>query len=137
MSAEAEGDGRRGWPSRRARLSPDAVRRYAFERTPLGRRGYVESDVERFRSKVADEIARGDAEKADLREEIERLRNYYRDQGVEADAVARRGRDGRRGGVPGTGPLDIQAVHLLSQAQQAADQHIAAAESYARTLETT
>jgi cell division septum initiation protein DivIVA len=125
------------WQGRVTRMSPDAVRRYAFGRTALGRRGYVESDVERFRARVADELARADAEKAELREELGRLRNYFRDQRIDAGGAGlngSRGPSGRpRDGRDGTA-LNVQAVNLLSQAQQAADQHIAAAEDYARNL---
>jgi cell division initiation protein len=119
-------DERTGLPgSRSLRLTPEAVRRTSFERTGIGRRGYVESDVERFLVRVADAIAWSDAEKADLRAEIDRLRNYFRDQAATGNASA-----------PPTTPGEpsVQAVNALSLAQQAADQHIAQAEAYARNL---
>ncbi len=115
------------------RLTPEAVRRFELGRTALGRRGFVESDVERFRARVADELGRCDAERAELREEIERLRNYFRRNGFDPSG----GAGGRPAATNGTHPgegLSVQAVNLLSQAQQAADQHIAAAEDYARKL---
>jgi DivIVA domain-containing protein len=189
------------WPGR-SRLTPEGVRRQEFPRAPLGRRGYVESDVERFRARVADELARHDAEKAELRAEIDRLRNYFREQNIEprrlreaegpdlsvfaeggtdehrwfarGDGTVEDPRELRRrrreqppappqdawaaavaadpwgtGPIqqpfqppalppahqdPAGGPPSVQAVNVLSQAQQAADQHIAQAEDSARQL---
>jgi cell division septum initiation protein DivIVA len=183
------------WPGR-SRLTPEGARRQEFSRAPLGRRGYLESDVERFRARVADELTRHDAEKAELRAEIDRLRNYFREQNIEprrprepdapdlsvfadpeehrwfqrgngtvedARELRRRRRDEPAGDPPdawaaavaadpwGTGPIQqpvlpppgqdpslnppsVQAVNVLSQAQQAADQHIAQAEDSARQL---
>jgi cell division initiation protein len=186
------------WPAR-SRLTPEGVRRQDFPRAPLGRRGYVEADVERFRARVADELTRHDAEKAELRAEIDRLRNYFREQNIEprrpreeggpdlsvfADSgtgehrwfqrgngvvedpreLRRRRREEAAGqqqppdawaaamaadpwgtgpipqpalpaaGGPAGGPPSVQAVNVLSQAQQAADQHIAQAEDSARQL---
>jgi DivIVA domain-containing protein len=111
------------------RLTPDLVRRLDFSRTPLGRRGYTEAEVERFRIRVVDEINRAEAEKAELRERIDRLHAYIKQHNLQ--------RSGETGTVPpgldGERP-SVQAVNVLSQAQQAADQHIAQAEDYARHL---
>ena len=83
------------------RLTPEQVRRAEFTRTPLGRRGYLEEDVVRFREGVADQLAQSDAEKAELRAELDRLRNYFRRQQIdpatalsEAEATASRQRPG-------------------------------------------
>lgn len=118
-------------PRRRAsRLTPETVRRWQFTRTPLGRRGYLEADVDRFRLLVTEEIARADAEKAELRAELDRLRNYFRDHRIDPSARA-------ANGSSGTSPepaVNVQAVNVMSMAQQAADQHIAQAEHYAREL---
>lgn len=108
---------------RKARLSPDVVRHTSFEKTPLGRRGYPEADVDKFLRRVADELAVADSEKADLRAEVDRLRNYFRGRNVNPDASA-----------PDAQAPSVQAVNTLSLAQQAADQHIAQAESHARSL---
>jgi cell division initiation protein len=115
---------------RAGRLTPEAVRRWDFTRTPLGRRGYLEADVDRFRRLAADEIAYADAEKAELRAELDRLRNYFRDQRIDP-ALASASGDGPPVRQPG---VSVQAVNMMSMAQQAADQHIAQAETYARQL---
>jgi cell division septum initiation protein DivIVA len=136
---------RRGGSSR---LTPEFVRRIEFARSPLGRRGYLEADVERFRLRTIDEISQSNAEKAELREEIDRLRNYFRRHGFEprnavpssAVMVAEANGSAAGEGVQesnGTLVLEgpsVQAVNMLSQAQQAADQHIAQAEDYTRQL---
>jgi DivIVA domain-containing protein len=121
------------------RLTPDGVRRFEFGRTPIGRRGYNEADVERFRARVVHEIGQSNAEKAALRQElqrqrdeVQRLRDYYRRNRVDVDAPA-----GQKNGASTQINLNIanvQAVNVMSQAQQAADQHIAQAEDYARRL---
>jgi cell division initiation protein len=120
-------------------LSPAAIRRMHFPRAPLGRRGLLESDVDRFCSRVADELARADHVKAELRaenqvlrREVQRLHDYFRDQRVDpalADPTLT-----APGATPGEGAPDPRAVTMMSMAQQAADQHIAQAEHYARQL---
>ena len=76
------------------RLSPDAVRRFEFGRSAIGRRGYSEADVEHFRSRVVHEVVQSTAERAALRqelqrqrEEVQRLRDYFRRNRVDVDAV--------------------------------------------------
>jgi cell division initiation protein len=123
------------------RLSPDAVRRFEFGRTAIGRRGFNEADVEHFRVRVVHEIVQSTAERAALRqelqrqrEEVQRLRDYFRRNRVDVDAVG--GHPVQQ--VPTTqvnvNIATVQAVNVMSQAQQAADQHIAQAEDYARRL---
>jgi vacuolar-type H+-ATPase subunit H len=122
------------------RLTPDGVRRIQFSRSAIGRRGYNEPDVEHFRARVVHEIGQANAEKAAMRQELERqrdevqrLRDYFRRNRVDVDAPG--------GHTPLPPPAQInvniasvQAVNVMSQAQQAADQHIAQAEDYARRL---
>ncbi|WP_236051662.1 hypothetical protein [Nonomuraea cypriaca] len=69
-------------------------------------------------------MAAGDMEKADLRAEVDRLRNWYKDHGTDVvnPGAAQRTR------------LNVDAVNLLSRAQQTADAQIAEAEDYARRL---
>ncbi len=110
-------------------LTPESVRRAGFERSGLGRRGYVEADVDRFLVRVADAIAWSNREKAELRAEIDRLRNYFREHGID---LAPSGSVRPPGGAPDA--PSVQAINALSAAQQAADQHIAQAEAYARDL---
>jgi cell division initiation protein len=88
----------------------------------LGRRGYHEDDVRRFLSRIAEDVAAANAEKAELRAEIDRLRNWYRQAGVDIDE-----RGVRK-------PPNGQAIALMSQAQQAADLQIAQAQEYARRM---
>jgi DivIVA domain-containing protein len=129
------------------RLTPENVRRAEFGRTGIGRRGYSEADVERFRNRVVQEIGQANAEKAELRREqqrlraeIQRLRDYYRRNRVDVDKS--RGAEQPPGPVyeePPTGELvpvgpSADSVNVMSRAQQAADQHIAQAEDYARRL---
>jgi cell division initiation protein len=111
------------------RLTPDTIRRARFERTGLGRRGYVEEDVERFLVRVADVVDWSNREKGELRAEIDRLRNYFRQHGIDARASG-----SPRPAAAAPDAPSVQAVNALSRAQQAADQHIAQAEAYARDL---
>lgn len=109
--------------SRRTPLSPERVRTAEFSRTPLGRRGLNEDEVRLFLARLAEDLSATDAEKADLRGEINRLRNYYRQQGVDVDG-------GRQAPVR----PDLAAINLMSRAQQAADAQVAQAEEYCRRL---
>lgn len=104
-------------------LTPDQVRKKQFSRAKLARRGYSEEEVEAFLYRVADEMAGGDKEKADLRAEIDRLKNWFKNQGAD---VADPGMAQPR--------ISIDAVNILSRAQQTADAQIAEAEDYARRL---
>ncbi|MBF8191747.1 DivIVA domain-containing protein [Nonomuraea sp. K274] len=108
----------------RRRLTPDRVRTKDFSRTKLGHRGYTEDEVRTFLYRIADDMAAGDMEKADLRAEVDRLRNWYKDHGTDVvnPGAAQRTR------------LNVDAVNLLSRAQQTADAQIAEAEDYARRL---
>jgi DivIVA domain-containing protein len=104
-------------------LTPDQVRKKQFSRAKLARRGYSEEEVEAFLYRVADEMAGGDKEKADLRAEIDRLKNWFKNQGAD---VADPGMAQPR--------ISVDAINILSRAQQTADAQIAEAEDYARRL---
>ncbi|WP_188190560.1 DivIVA domain-containing protein [Nonomuraea sp. SYSU D8015] len=107
----------------RQRLTPERVRNKEFSRTKFGHRGYSEDEVRAFLYRMADDMAAGDMEKADLRAEVERLRNWYKNHGAEVTTS----------GVT-QARLNVDAVNLLSRAQQTADAQIAQAEDYARRL---
>lgn len=120
---------------RRNPMSPERVRTMDFGRTPLGRRGLNEDEVRLFLARVSEDMAASAAEKADLRSEVARLRNYYRDRGtnIEGDGAARR--------PPAPQPVvtdparqNLAAINLMSRAQQAADAQVAQAEEYCRRL---
>ncbi|GAA0376763.1 cell wall synthesis protein Wag31 [Microbispora corallina] len=103
-------------------LTPDRVRKQEFSRTALGRRGYSEDEVRSFLYRIADDIAAGDKEKADLRAYIERMRQWYKEHGLNPEQA-----------VPQQG-LSVDAINILSRAQQTADAQIAEAEDYARRI---
>jgi cell division initiation protein len=106
-------------------LTPERLRTADFSRAPLGRRGYNEDEVRRFLSRVAEDVGHADIELSRLRAEVERLRNYYRDAGVNVDSRSSR-----------PAP-SAQAVAMMSQAQQSADAQIAQAEEFAKQLVAT
>jgi cell division septum initiation protein DivIVA len=123
------------------RLSPDSVRRFEFGRTPIGRRGYNETDVEHFRVRVVHEVVQSTAERAALRqelqrqrEEVQRLRDYFRHNRVDVDGTGGQPAQQQPATQVNVNIATVQAVNVMSQAQQAADQHIAQAEDYARRL---
>jgi DivIVA domain-containing protein len=103
-------------------LTPERLRTVEFGRAPFGRRGYHEDEVRRFLDRAAEDVANSDAEKANLRAEIDRLRNYFRRAGVDVDDRSAR-----------PAP-SANAIAVMSRAQQAADAQIAQAETYARQL---
>jgi DivIVA domain-containing protein len=103
------------------RLTPDQVQAVAFPPSRLGRRGYDEEQVRVFCAQVEHELVTLLNEKAALWEEVERLRRR-----IMGDA----------GDLPGSRPEDahIQAVRILSNAQQTADRYVADAQQYSRQL---
>jgi len=111
-----------GYPHR---LTPERVRTTKFTRTPLGRRGYNEEEVELFLNRMAKELSASDTEKANLRAEIDRVKNTFKDWQSQTYS---------QGTVPvRTGP-SVEAINLLSQAQQQADAHVAQAQEFCRRL---
>ena len=105
------------------RLTPDHVRSMRFSRTPIGRRGLAEDEVRAALSGIAEDMATSDAEKAALRAEVSRLRNYFRENHPEAKVVEHDDRRPR-----------AEAVNILSQAQQQADAYVAQALEYGRQV---
>jgi DivIVA domain-containing protein len=90
-----------------------------FRRAPLGRRGYDEDQVRAFLDQVERGLVQVLNEKAELANEVARLR--------------KRLGGGGGGGVP---PEDahLQAVRILTHAQQTADHYVADAERYSREV---
>jgi DivIVA domain-containing protein len=103
------------------RLTPDQVRSITFPPSRFGHRGYDEDHVLAFCAQVEQELVTLLNEKTSLWEEVERLRRRIVDSG---DPTA------------GARPEDahIQAVRILSNAQQMADRYVADAQQYSRQL---
>lgn len=101
-------------------LMPEHVRTAAFHSARLGRRGLDEAEVRAFCGWVSDELARLLNENTMLRGEVLRLRERV----LETK------------GKPGVQPEDahVQAVYMLSKAQQTADRYVADAQEYSREL---
>jgi len=102
------------------RLTPDAIRSYNFPSSRFGRRGLEEGYVWEFCRLAEQEVVRLLNERTSLADEVQRLR-----QRVLAG-----------GSGPGVRPEDahVQAVAILSRAQQAADRYVADAQDYCRQL---
>jgi DivIVA domain-containing protein len=109
------------------RLTPERVRSVEFTRTPLGRRGWNEDEVQQFLQRVAEDIAARDAAEASLRAEVgfykNRLRQWQNEQ-----------RGGQSEDPPGPAQPSVEAINILSQAQQEADAYVAQAQDYCRRL---
>jgi DivIVA domain-containing protein len=110
-------------PQERAgRLSPADVHNVLFSRARLGRRGYDETEVDDFLDRVQFELSRLVGEKSELRDEVTRLRSRLQES------------NGSSSAQPGREEASIQAVRILSAAQQTADQYVAEAEHYSRRM---
>jgi DivIVA domain-containing protein len=101
-------------------LTPERVRSAVFRSARLGRRGLDEAQVRAFCGWVSDELARLLNENTMLQGDVRRLRE--------------RVLEGR--GKSGVQPEDahVQAVYVLSKAQQTADRYVADAQEYSREL---
>lgn len=97
------------------RLTPQDVQAVQFSAAGMLHPGYDGAEVEKFRSIVADELARSAAERADL---LQRVRSLEEQLG----AVAHRE------------PPSEQAVRILSVAQRTADQYVSEAEDFSRQM---
>ncbi len=100
------------------RLSPADVQNVRFPRGSMMRPGYAETEVDRFLARVAQELSRSIAERAELRDQVRSLRERL--AGVE---------------VAPEPPTD-QAVRILASAQQTADNYVAEAEEFSRQMTT-
>jgi DivIVA domain-containing protein len=97
------------------RLTAEDVRGVGFPHAGMLHPGYDQSQVEKFRSIVADELDRAAAERAQLLAHVRSLEEQLA-------AV-----------VPHEAPSDT-AVRILSVAQQTADQYVAEAEDFSRQM---
>jgi len=123
-------------------MSPDQVRNTGFTRTARGRRGFAEDEVERFVHRLADELARHEADKMRLLDENRRLKQAMRDwqsrhvpdpaqdlqQRVTADAAALMAQAQQQ-------RVTADAAALMARAQQHIDAQVAQAELYCRQRE--
>jgi DivIVA domain-containing protein len=105
------------------RLTPDAVQAVTFPSARLGRRGLDEEHVRAFCGQVERELVRLFNERTSLADEVQRLRR--RVLGLSGD-------DGGNGYQQDD--AHVQAVRILSKAQQTADRYVADAQEYSRQL---
>ncbi len=96
-------------------LSPADIHNVRFTRASMLRPGYVDTEVDRVMSRVAEELGRNIAERAALRDRVRALEAAL--EGV----------------VIPEAPSD-QAVRILSSAQQTADAYVAEAEEFSRQM---
>src|SRR5215211_27061 len=96
-------------------LSPADLQNVRFTRASMLRPGYVDTEVDRVLSRVAEELGRLYAEKAALRDQVRSLE-------AQVDGVV----------IP-EAPSE-QAVRILSSAQQTADNYVAEAEEFSRQV---
>jgi DivIVA domain-containing protein len=96
-------------------LTPADLHNVRFTRASMLRPGYVDTEVDRVLSRVAEELGRLYAEKAALRDQVRSLQ-------AQVDGVV----------IP-EAPSD-QAVRILSSAQQTADTYVAEAEEFSRQM---
>src|SRR5215218_755493 len=96
-------------------LNPADLQNLRFTRASMLRPGYVDTEVDRVMSRVAEELARHIAEKAALRDEVRALRAAV-------------------DGTPAPVAPSDQAVRILSSAQQTADAYVAEAEEFSRQM---
>jgi DivIVA domain-containing protein len=105
------------------RLTPDAVQAVTFPSARLGRRGLDEEHVRAFCGQVERELVRLFNERTALADEVQRLRRRVLGlTGDDADAGYRQD------------DAHVQAVRILSKAQQTADNYVADAQEYSRQL---
>ena len=101
-------------------LTPDSVRSATFSSARLGRRGLDEADVRAFCEHVSEGLGLLLNDNGMLQAEVLRLRERLLEG------------KGRSGVQPEDG--HVQAVYVLSKAQQTADRYVADAQEYSREL---
>jgi DivIVA domain-containing protein len=101
-------------------MTPESVRSASFTSSRLGRRGLDEGEVRAFCEYVSDGLGRLINDNSMLQAEVMRLRERLLEG------------KGRSGVQPEDG--HVQAVYVLSKAQQTADRYVADAQEYSREL---
>jgi DivIVA domain-containing protein len=96
-------------------ITPADLQNLRFTRASMMRPGYVDSEVDRVMHRVAEELARHLAEKAELRDRLRALQSQVE-------------------GATQPPPPSEQAVRILSTAQQTADNYVAEAEEFSRQM---
>ncbi len=109
----------RGWIP----TSPDQIRRHRFSELGLVRRGYKAEEVDAYLAKLAREVDNWAASYTQLRAEVNRLQNWYREHDVDIEQAHRR-------------QITAEAANVLVNAQRQADQIIADAHSQARHVQS-
>ncbi len=108
---------------RRQPMSPDAIRRVSLARTW---RGYDEREVNALIERVAADVEQWTTDNTGLRVELHRIKDALRNWQSADDH-----RQGQR--IPEVQP-SVEAVALLTRAQQQADSVVAQAHEYARQV---
>jgi DivIVA domain-containing protein len=104
------------------RLTPERVRSTRFSRTPIGRRGLSEDEVALFLHPLADDLTARDAAKASLRAKVAHYKDTLTRWQSEAQTDRPAGAPAASAGPP------VEAINVLSQAQQEADAYVAQAQ---------
>lgn len=104
-------------------LTPRVAAEASFPQAKFGKRGFDETQVRAFCTWVADEVAAMHAERTDLEAEVRRLRSAH----TAGAPVAQQNGEFHE-------ESHIQAVHILSKAQQTADRYVANAQEYSREI---
>jgi DivIVA domain-containing protein len=119
------------WPAGHAApgLSPQRVRAARFARTGLGRRGLDPDEVASFLDQVADELARRDEREAGLRADAERHKRALR--AWNSEHARRNAPDPHE-----AHQARVDAVNLMSRAQQECDRYVRQTQDYCHSLTT-
>lgn len=115
------------------RLTPDRVRSMQFTRTAIGRRGLSEEEVAQFLHRVADDIAARDASEASLRAKVSHYKNMLVQWQNEQSESRNEELVGAHSSRSERRP-SVEAVNILSRAQQEADAYVAQTQEYCRRL---
>ncbi len=107
--------GQSGPGNEERRLTPADLQSLRFTRGSMLHPGYVDSEVDRVLNRLAEELGRLIAEKAELRDQVRALQAQVE-------------------GVVIPDPPSEQAVRILSSAQQTADNYVAEAEEFSRQV---